>query len=229
MIDEQISKNNIFEEKGYYTWMYAGNTMWTNIATGAVIIGVIICTLMPIWPDWAKRMLWYLSVTLLIAMLGFCLLRFLLFLVSWLVGYEFWVFPRLFDESLSVQDSFKPVYSFEKAANGQGYYRLGLFVILIAFGYWAYTQPTEFDGFVTAQKEFIDDLYSGKLIADVAFDPRQHMEAQHKKVPSLEDLLKELEADEAKISDKASEEPVDDQVHEKVELEGNDQPNADEE
>ncbi|RYH16349.1 hypothetical protein EON65_30245, partial [archaeon] len=185
--------------------MYAGNMMWSNIGTALVIAVVIGFTLLPIWPDAAKRVLWYCSVTFLIVTFSFCILRFVAFVILWLLGYEFWIFPRLFDESLSFQDSFKPIYSFEKGSTGQGLYRLALVASLIGFGYWAYTQPTEFDGFLTAQKEFIDDLYSGKLIADVAFDPSQHMD-KNKKVPSLEDLLKELEADEkASLSDKPNE------------------------
>jgi len=199
----KISQKNVFEEKGYYTWMYAGNMMWSNIMTGLVIIVVIGFTLLPIWPDVAKRVLWYCSVTFLLGTLSFCLVRFLAFLVMWLLGYDFWIFPRLFDESLSFQDSFKPVYSFDKGSTGQGYYRIGILLALIGFGYWAYSQPTEFDGLLQAQKDFIDDLYSGKLIADVAFDPREHMNQAGKKVPSLEDLLKELEADEKAITETA--------------------------
>lgn len=67
----------------------------------------------------------------------------------------------LFDESLSVVDSFKPVYSFDKGSTGQTIYRLGLLVALVAFIVWAASQPTEFDGFLAAQKDFVDDLYSG--------------------------------------------------------------------
>mmetsp|Transcript_90822 Transcript_90822/g.256526 ORF Transcript_90822/g.256526 Transcript_90822/m.256526 type:complete len:338 (+) Transcript_90822:83-1096(+) len=192
----KISQKNVFEEKGYYTWMYAGNMMWSNILTGLVIAVVIGFTLLPIWPDVAKKVLWYCSVTFLIFTLSFCLIRFVLFLVLWLFGYEFWIFPRLFDESLSFQDSFKPIYSFEKGTPGQGFYRIGVLLTLIGFVYWACTQPTEFDGFIQAQKDFIDDLYSGNLLADVPADPATHMERMQKRVPSLEDLLKELENDD---------------------------------
>lgn len=186
--------------------------MWSNIATGLVIAVVIGFTLLPIWPDYAKRILWYFSVTFLIGTLSFCLIRFVLFLMLWVFGYEFWIFPRLFDESLSFQDSFKPVYSFDKGTTGQGLYRMGLIVALVGFGYWAYSQPTEFDGFLKAQTEFIDDLYSGKLIADVAFNPREHMEKHGKRVPSLEDLLKELEKDENSITEKATEQDAEEYI-----------------
>lgn len=201
----QIAQSNVFDEKGYYTWMFAGNMMWSNIATFLVIAAVIGFTLLPIWPDAAKKVLWYCSVTFLLGTTSFCLVRALLFVLLWLVGYDFWIFPRLFDESLSFQDSFKPVYSFERGSAGQGYYRLGLIVALAAFVYWAVSQPTEFDGYIQAQKDFIDDLYSGKLLSDVPFDPKDGM-AQGKKVRSLEDLLRELEADEKSISETAANE-----------------------
>lgn len=37
-----------------------------------------------------------------------------------------------------------------------------------AFLYWAYSQPTEFDSLVAAQRQFMHDLYEGNLLADVA-------------------------------------------------------------
>jgi len=77
------------------------------------------------------------------------------------LGYEFWILPNLFDESLTFAESFKPGYSFDPGAKGQRYYRAALLMGTVAFFAWAYNQPTDFDLFVEAQKEFIDDLYAG--------------------------------------------------------------------
>ena len=167
---------------------------WSHFATGGVIALVIGFTLLPIWPDAAKKVLWYLSVTFLIATTAFCLIRWLLFLVSWLFGYDFWIFPRLFDESLSFQDSFKPVYSFDKAAAGQGYYRLAMLVAIAGCGYYVYNQPNEFDGFLKAQSEFLEDLYAGNLLAEVGTvaDPRKdNLDKLRARVPSLEELYRQ--------------------------------------
>jgi len=161
----------------------------------AIVIGF---TLLPIWPDAAKKVLWYISVTVLIAMLALCLIRFLLFLVMWICGYDFWVFPRLFDETLSFQDSFKPVYTFVKGTPGQGFYRIGLIIGLVAFVYWARTKPTEFDGFMQAQKSFLDDLYSGNLLTDFSQDTKDNLDKVKSKAPTLEDLLRE-EEEERKV------------------------------
>eukprot|EP01041_Mallomonas_annulata_P009816 gene9816-20416_t len=190
------SQKNIFEETGYYTWMYAGNMVWSNMATAGVIAVVIGFTLLPIWPDFAKKILWYCSVTFLIVTLVFIAIRLMLFLIMWIAGYEFWVFPRLFDESLSFQESFKPVYTLEKGSAGQGYYRIALLAMVIGFIVWASRQPTEFDGFLKAQKEFIDDLYSGNLLSDVAHDPKLNIDRLQRRVPNLEDLLRQVEEDE---------------------------------
>ena len=81
-----VSGINIFEETGVYTWMYQGNMMWTHVMSGSLIAVVIGFTLLPIWPEIAKKVLWYISVTVLIAMLALCLIRFLAFLVMWILG-----------------------------------------------------------------------------------------------------------------------------------------------
>jgi translocation protein SEC62 len=184
--------------------MYAGSLLWSNIATGAVIAIVIGFTLLPVWPDAAKKVLWYFTCTFLIFMVIFILIRFIAFLILWILGYEFWVFPRLFDESLSFQDSFKPVYTFEKGSPGQGYYRMALVGGLIAFVYWALTQPTEFDGFLTSQKEFIKDIYSGNLLADVAQVHKDTLDRTKSRIPDLEALLRDMAADEIEMAKETS-------------------------
>jgi len=185
-----------FEENAYYTWLFTGNMTWSHIGTSAVIAAVIGFTLLPIWPDIAKRVLWYMSVTFLIGILGFVLVRLMIFLFFWIFGYDIWIFPRLFDETLSMQDSFKPVYSIDRGSSGQGLYRLCLLLALGGFAYWATTQPTEFDEFLKANKDFIDDLYSGNLLADVAHDHKSGIDKLHN-VPKLEDLLRDLDDEDS--------------------------------
>lgn len=160
----------------------------------ALILIVIGFTLLPIWPNSAKKILWYFSVTFLIFIVTFVVVRLLLFMVMWLLGYDFWIFPRIFDESLSFADSFKPMYSFEKSSEGQGYYRIILVLAVIGLGYWVCSQPAEFDGFLKAQKDFIDDLYAGNLLADVPAD-RQDAVGRVKKHHSFEDILRETQDD----------------------------------
>lgn len=143
--------------------------------------------------------LWYLSVTLLVVMTVFLFVRFVLFLSVWVCGYEFWLLPRLFDDTLSFTESFKPGYSWEKVPEGQHWWRGAVVVALIAFFYWAYNQPTDFDTFLTVQKDFLDDLYSGKMLADVSQMQKDNIDKVH--IPTMEELMQD---DEGAARDEAA-------------------------
>ncbi|CAM9276800.1 unnamed protein product, partial [Ectocarpus fasciculatus] len=192
-----VSKKQVFEDGGYYTWMFAGSMMWSNVGTAGVIGVVIVFTLLPIWPSVAKLGLWYLSVTFLLITFSFLMIRLFAFLLLWIGGFEFWIFPRLFDESLGVLDSFKPTYTFDKGSTGQGIYRITLLLAMGGFVFWAITQPTEFDAFLSTQREFVDDLYSGNLLSDVAAH-KENLEniERNKRFPKIDQLLREMEEDE---------------------------------
>lgn len=74
------------------------------------------------WPLALKLAMWYISVVLLTVMVSLsfavyeCLqftliiIRLVLFVAFWFCGYDFWLFPNLFDEELGVIDSFKPLH-----------------------------------------------------------------------------------------------------------------------
>ena len=89
-----VSQKKVFEDSGYYTWMFSGNMLWSHIFTGLIIGIVIICTLLPIWPMAMKKILWYIAVTFLLVTFVFCTIRLVLFLILWIFGYEFWILPR---------------------------------------------------------------------------------------------------------------------------------------
>ena len=60
--------------------------------------------------------------------------------------------------------------------------------VIVYFAYWAYSQPTEFDAFLGAQKDFVDDLYSGNLLADVAQEAKMNIDRTKGRVPDLESV-----------------------------------------
>ena len=123
----------------------------------------------------------------------------------WILGYDFWIWPNLFDESLGVMDSFKPFYTLEKTKEGQLMYRAGVFVAFFGFCWWAVTQPSEFDGYVKAQGDFIKDLYAGTLLSDVSQADKENIDKP--KMQSLDDLLKNLDSsDDPEEEDELSEE-----------------------
>lgn len=192
--DLVVSRVRDFDEAGYFTWMYEGDKTFSHLMTTGLIAGFLFCTCFPIWPTFLKVFVWYMSVTLLIFIFALITIRALAFLFIWILGYEFWFLPNLFDESLSFVDSFKPVYSFERCKSGQLPYRIGVAIAFFSFCYWAITQPSEFDGFVAAQGDFLKDLYAGKLLSDTSQESKDNIDKP--KMQSLDDLLKSLDEEE---------------------------------
>lgn len=113
----------------------------------------------------------------------------------------------MFDEQLGFFASFVPLYSLERTKDGQLYYRIGVAVAFFSFCYWAVTQPSEFDGFVKGQGDFIKDLYAGTLLSDMSQKDKENIDKP--KMPSLEDLLKKLDSEDEEEKELSEEEAVD--------------------
>jgi len=201
--DLVISRDRDFDESGIFTWIYEGDKSFSHMMTTLLIMGFLFCVCFPIWPNFLKVFAWYMSVSFLLLIFFLVTFRGLLFLGVWILGYDFWFLPNLFDEQLGFIDSFKPLYSFEKTKEGQLYYRIGIAVAFSSFCWWAVTQPSEFDGFVSAQGDFIKDLYAGTLLSDVSQADKENIDKP--RMDTLEDLLAKLES-----SDDAEEEVISD-------------------
>jgi translocation protein SEC62 len=200
-----MMRNRDFDEAGYFTWLYEGDKTMSHLMTAGLVIGFLFCVCFPIWPTFLRVFVWYLSVTLLLFIFFLITSRALLFLFVWILGWELWFLPNLFDESLGFVDSFKPIISCETTKPGQLPYRLGVGVAFFSFCYWAITQPSEFDGFVAAQGDFLKDLYAGTLISDTSQQEKENIDKP--KVQSLDDLLKSLDAEiEENVVEKEMEE-----------------------
>jgi translocation protein SEC62 len=188
-----------FDESGYFVWIYEGDMTKSHMMTGALVLGFLFCVCFPIWPSFLRVFVWYLSVSLLLFIFFLITVRALLFLFIWMVGWEFWFLPNLFDESLGFTDSFKPILSCEPTKPGQLPYRLGTAVAFFSFCYWAVTQPSEFDGFVAAQGDFLKDLYAGTLLSDMSQEDKENIDKP--KMQSLDDLIKNLDAEIDNVDD----------------------------
>uniref|UniRef100_A0A6U3TY49 Translocation protein SEC62 n=1 Tax=Ditylum brightwellii TaxID=49249 RepID=A0A6U3TY49_9STRA len=202
-----VSRVRDFDESGYFTWMYEGDKTFSHFMTTLLIGGFLFCTCFPIWPNFLKVFVWYLSVSLLLFIFFLITARALLFLFVWILGYDCWFLPNLFDESLGVAESFRPIFSFEKSPPGQFLYRLGVAVGFFSFCWWAVTQPSEFDGFISAQGDFISDLYQGKLLSDMSQQEKEDIDKP--KMPSLEDLLKNLDSEDENEDELSEEDQLD--------------------
>lgn len=207
-----------FLPDGFYTWMYEGSKTFRNIMTALLIIGFLVITCFPIWPQWAKVALWYLSVTFLIVIAVFIVVRLFIFFVLWMIGFEFWILPNFFDDNLSVADSFRPLYTFHGTDVSERVYRLVAILAFTAFCVWVKNQPTDFDDYMELTKQFTDDIYSGKLLSDMSQKDQDNIDKV--KVPDLADLLKDEDLDEDHEDD-------DDAAFKKILEEADDEDNED--
>lgn len=182
----KMSKSHVFARDGYYTWMYDGPQTIRYLMTCALVIITIAFCLFPVWPQPAKVGIWYLSCTFLIFITVFSFLRFLAFFVMWMLGYDCWFLPNIYDDDLGVYDSFKPTWSFVNTDEDEKLYRVIGIIAFFAFCGWVYQQPTEFDDYVRYTREFTEDMYSGKLLSDMSQNQRDQMDFL--KIPSMEDL-----------------------------------------
>lgn len=184
-----------FTESGYYTWIFQTSSFKRNLLLGLIIGGFLSLVMFPIWPQTVKTGTWYTSVTFLIAFCGLIFLRAVLFLLLWTVGFDFWIFPNLFDDEASVVESFLPIMTFEKGSTAfESWISRILFLIgLVLSGAYLYSQPTEFDEIMVIQRQFVSDLYEGKLLSN---EEETFPEYEEDKMPDLDALLEEDEDDE---------------------------------
>jgi translocation protein SEC62 len=203
----EISRNQDFDETAFFTWIYEGDMKFSHLMTTLVIAGFLFFVCFPIWPHFLKVAAWYMSVTMLLFLVALLSARGSLFLFLWVLGYECWFLPNLFDEHLGFYDSFKPVISFQRTKDGQLLWRLAIGGAFVAFCWWAVTQPSEFDGFKKAQNDFIKDLYAGTLLSDVSQKDKENIDKP--KMESLADLLKKLDSsDDPEEEEELSEEEL---------------------
>ena len=75
-----------------------------------IIISLVLAIcLFPIWPYKVRLIVFYISLYFLIFVGIFSIVRFLIYYFMRLIGFEFWILPEIFEN-----DSFKPLYSFQK-------------------------------------------------------------------------------------------------------------------
>ncbi|CAL8068099.1 unnamed protein product [Calicophoron daubneyi] len=115
----EMAKEQIFtldDPLSVYVWLYEpppGLFNW--LAGSALIIGIILCCLFPIWPTQLRVGAYYLTLCasgLFGLLLGLALVRLCLYVIGWAVTmgrYGFWLFPNYF-EDCGFFESFKPVY-----------------------------------------------------------------------------------------------------------------------
>lgn len=197
--------------KEFYIWNYEGDQTTRNWLLGAIVGVVIFFCLMPAWPRFMKVGVWYLSCTLLLLLVGFSIVRMLIWQLVWIVsGYHLTIFPYIFIDGIPISEAFMfwgPATEYSGGSwyadkdTSMRYWRLAALAATAGIVVWVYNQPTEFDDYLATVTDFTDDLYSGNLLSDMAQNQKDNIDKP--KYQSLRDILFE-EAEEAAEADAAA-------------------------
>eukprot|EP00322_Chrysochromulina_rotalis_P023454 CAMPEP_0115849444 /NCGR_PEP_ID=MMETSP0287-20121206/11453_1 /TAXON_ID=412157 /ORGANISM="Chrysochromulina rotalis, Strain UIO044" /LENGTH=356 /DNA_ID=CAMNT_0003303413 /DNA_START=60 /DNA_END=1130 /DNA_ORIENTATION=+ len=100
-----------FEEDGLFTWVYEGSKTKLYLMCAGMLIGALGLCMIQIWPLWLKIGVWWCSVTFLTTFGVLCVVRLILFVLFWIVGFRgIWLFPNLFDDNQTFAGSFQPIF-----------------------------------------------------------------------------------------------------------------------
>jgi translocation protein SEC62 len=105
------------KEDGYYMWIYNGPQAKVYLGAAALVAVILAGVLFPLWPNFLKLGVWYLSVAVLCLVgvfFGIAIVRLILYIISYpFLPRGFWLFPNLF-EDVGIIDSFIPLYGFDE-------------------------------------------------------------------------------------------------------------------
>lgn len=116
---------------------------------------VLLICLFPIWPYFFRLIVFYLSLYLLIIISIFTVIRFIVFYLFRLAGYEFWLLPEIFEN-----DSFRPYYTFKKKKDSKTLIiiRIALVLFTIAYLIFLYFVPSSYEGLGDLLIESYDEV-----------------------------------------------------------------------
>jgi translocation protein SEC62 len=89
-----------FDSNGFYILYVDRGQKKLYIYLGLTIFGVLMYCLMPVWPLIVKLAIWYVSYILLIILVTINVIRYSLFIVCYIFGISFWLFPDLYDDKV---------------------------------------------------------------------------------------------------------------------------------
>jgi translocation protein SEC62 len=151
-----------FDEKIFYALdLFRDETKKTYFWLFLIIFGVLMYTLLPVWPLEVKIAIWWVSYILLVFMIGIISIRLTIFALFYIFGVDFWLLPNLFDDKLGFFDSFKPVQSFAKRTETliTILIRIGITAFVAYLAWIVYEDPNSINDFISHLGEINTDVY----------------------------------------------------------------------
>ncbi|KAL9541831.1 hypothetical protein PS6_010114 [Mucor atramentarius] len=104
------------KEDGYYMWIWEGSQVKLYMGAAALVAVVLAGVLFPLWPNFLRLGVWYLSIAVLCLVgvfFGIAIVRLILYVITYpVLPRGFWIFPNLF-EDVGIVESFIPLYGFD--------------------------------------------------------------------------------------------------------------------
>ncbi len=163
-------------EKGFYAWNIPKPRGKLAFFLFLGFLVAIAFMLFHLWPMWLKIGIWYFSFYTLIVLVGFIVLRLVLWLFLFHFGLDFWLFPNFFIDSNDIMDSFRPLISFERRQDDMKMVllRVGSAIACVFFVIQLMKEPENIEGLKSFTNESMNDLFNwgndrfvlGRQIAD---------------------------------------------------------------
>lgn len=114
----QPDTSRVWSDDAIYAWVYEGSQL-TAIAMGLALIAFVFAIpLYPLWPYPIRIAAWYglMLVVGFVAFVGIlAVIRAVVFVITYFtLKPGVWLFPRLFDETVGIIDSFIPLWEWHK-------------------------------------------------------------------------------------------------------------------
>ena len=163
-----IEARSLDESDGsYFAWHLKVSSTRQNLMIFALIAVVLIACLFQIWPLWARTIVWYISVTILLFILAVIVIQLILFALVWPFGWDFWLLPNFTSDTAPIWDLFNPIYTLDKSAGSHPTARVTVILVFVAaIVFVIRLPPSDFNEFMSNQRKIVDDLYSGALLTD---------------------------------------------------------------
>lgn len=148
-------------DKIFMTWLIPKDAKRLSLFLILAIIAGLLIMLFPIWPVSIKLVIWYISFYLLVFLVGLIIVRAIVWTAFFIIGFDFWIFPNLLEDTYYILDTFRPFLSWDRRQDG---FRMVMVRIAtlgsIALLAWQLSNdPETVETFQTGTDEILDDLF----------------------------------------------------------------------
>lgn len=163
--------------------------VWYVLILASLVVLVI---LYPMWPYPVKLGIFYIVFALLVFLISVNIVRLFAWLLFWIGGMSFWIFPRLYDDNAGFFGSWVPIYSFSlNKGDGVGMWVFRIMTaILVALSIAHYVQVFSFEELESIYKDTFD-WTKDKIVGNDTY--ALTIKGGHGKYGSIDDILKMTE------------------------------------